>query len=420
MTSRERLSETLNHRQPDKVVVDMGSSLATGISAIALSKLRDALGLEKRPVKIFDPMQMLGLVEDDVLEALKLDVVGVWPLQSTLGYTNENWKPWRFRDIDFLIGDGFEYDTDESGALLAYPCGDRSVAPSMKMPDGGYYFDSIVRQEVIDENNQNGKEDFKNDYAPASDDVVAYMKQEATRLFDTTSYGITLGHFRGGIGDVAVIPGPSQRVTKGIRSAEEWLVAHYTMPGYIHDVYEYQTDSAIDTFKRLAEALGDIPQVVQISGTDFGTQRSEFISPAMYREFYQPYHAKINAWIHENTSWKTMYHCCGSIVNLLGDLADAGVDVLNPVQCSAAGMDPEMLKVKFGDKFVFWGGGVETQGVLQLGSAQEVKKEVMKRLEIFAPGGGFVFNTVHNIQPLTPVENILAVFESIEEYNAKV
>jgi uroporphyrinogen-III decarboxylase len=208
-------------------------------------------------------------------------------------------------------------------------------------------------------------------------------------------------------------------VTDGIRSAEEWLVAHYTMPGYIHDVYSYQTESALCTLKKLKEAAPDKVQVVQISGTDFGTQRSEFISPDMYRKFYQPYHAKINSWVHENTNWKTMYHTCGSIVNLLGDFADAGMDILNPVQCSAAGMDPEMLKNKYGDKFVFWGGGVETQGALQLGSPQDVKEEVTKRLKIFAPGGGYVFDSVHNIQPLTPVENILAMFEAVEEYRAK-
>jgi hypothetical protein len=419
MSSRERLNETLNHRQPARVVVDFGSSLVTGISALALSKLRDALGLEKRPVKIYDPMQMLGLIEEDLREALKIDVVGVWPFYSTLGYKNENWKPWRFKDIDFLIGGGFEYDEDGSGALLAYPRGDRSVSPSMKMPAGGYYFDAIVRQGEVDEKNQNGREDFKNDFAPASADVISYMKQEITNVYENTDYGINIGNFIGGLGDVAALPGISQPVTNGIRNPEEWLVAHYTMPEYIHDVYSYQTDSAIQTLQNLKEATPDMPQVVQISGTDFGTQRSEFISPNMYREFYQPYHAKINSWVHENTNWKTMYHTCGSIVNLLDDFADAGMDILNPVQCSAKGMDPEMLKNKYGDKFVFWGGGVETQGVLQLGSAQEVKEEVTKRLKIFAPGGGFVFNTVHNIQPLTPVENILAMYEAIEEYRAK-
>jgi len=419
MSSRERFNETLNHRQPDRVVVDMGSSLVTGISAIALNKLRDALGLEKRPVKIYEPMQMLGLVEDDVREALNIDIVGVCTYNTMFGYKNDAWKPWRFHDIDFLIGGGFEYDKDDAGNLYAYPCGDRNAAPSMKMPAGGYYFDAILRQDPIDEEKLNGREDFKNDFATASDEVIAFIKQEAIRLFEETTYGINLGNFFCGLGDVAALPGPGQKVTKGIRSAEEWLIAHYTVPDYIHEVYSYQTESAIGTLKKLKEAVSDIPQVIQISGTDFGTQRSEFISPDMYRKFYQPYHAKINSWVHENTNWKTKYHTCGSIVNLLDDFADAGIDILNPVQCSAAGMDPEMLKNKYGDKFVFWGGGVETQGVLQLGTAQEVKEEVTKRLKIFAPGGGFVFNTVHNIQPLTPVENILAMYEAIEEYNAK-
>ena len=137
----------------------------------------------------------------------------------------------------------------------------------------------------------------------------------------------------------------------------------------------------------------------------------------MYREFYKPYHTKVNKWIHENTNWKVMYHTCGSIVNLLDDLAETGIDILNPVQCSADGMDPHMLKEKYGDRFVFWGGGVDTQKTLPFGTPDEVYDEVLERLKIFAPGGGFVFNTIHNIQALTPTENILAMFEAIRDYN---
>lgn len=191
------------------------------------------------------------------------------------------------------------------------------------------------------------------------------------------------------------------------------------MPGYIKEVYEFQTEVAIKKLKQYKEAVGEKIQVIQISGTDFGTQRSEFISPDMYREFYKPYHKKVNDWVHENTTWKTMYHSCGSLVKLLDDFVEVGIDILNPVQCSAAGMEPKFLKEKYGSKLVFWG-GVDTQKTLPFGTPGEVREEVLERLEIFAPGGGFVFNTIHNIQWQTSVENILAIFEAIKEYNTKI
>ena len=127
----------------------------------------------------------------------------------------------------------------------------------------------------------------------------------------------------------------------------------------------------------------------------------------------------MNDWVHENTSWKTWFHTCGSIINLLPELHEAGVDILNPVQCSATGMDPRMLKEEWGDKFIFWGGGVDTQRVLPFGTPEEVYNQVMERLEIFAPGGGFVFNTIHNIMGPTSPENLQAMFQAIRDYNKK-
>lgn len=165
--------------------------------------------------------------------------------------------------------------------------------------------------------------------------------------------------------------------------------------------------------------MGKRIDTIFISGTDFGTQRGEFISPDMFREFYKPYFKKVNDWIHRNTEWKVFYHTCSSVVRLLDDLVDAGVDVLNPVQCSASGMEPEFLKKKYGDKLVFWG-GVDTQKVLPFGTPEEVKNQVRERLSIFSENGGFIFNTIHNIQAQTPVENMLAMFEAVTEFNRRV
>ncbi len=187
-------------------------------------------------------------------------------------------------------------------------------------------------------------------------------------------------------------------------------------PDYIAELFEMQTGVALKNLEIIRQAVGERIQVINISGTDFGSQNGEIISPEQYRTLYKPYHKRLNDWVHERTTWKTHYHCCGSIVNLLDDFVDAGVDVLNPVQCSAYGMDPKMLKEKYGEKLVFWGGGVDTQKTLPFGSPEEVRAEVRSRVDIFSPGGGFVFNTIHNIVAKTPVENVIALFDEFNRY----
>jgi uroporphyrinogen-III decarboxylase len=153
-----------------------------------------------------------------------------------------------------------------------------------------------------------------------------------------------------------------------------------------------------------------------LSGTDFGQQHGPFISPKTYRDLYQPFNKAVNDWVHKNTAWKTFIHSCGSIRALLPDFIAAGFDILNPVQCSAAGMAPEELKREFGDRLTFWGGGVDTQNTLPFGTAEDVRNEVRSRLKIFGKGGGYVFDAIHNIQARVPVENVLAMYEAVREY----
>ena len=155
--------------------------------------------------------------------------------------------------------------------------------------------------------------------------------------------------------------------------------------------------------------------VVFLCGTDFGTQTSSFCSVATFHELYMPYYRRVNDWIHENTGWKTFKHSCGAVEKFITPLIESGFDVLNPVQCSATGMDPAALKANYGDKIVFWGGGVDTQHVLPFGTPDEVRAQVAERCRIFAPGGGFVFNTIHNVQAMTPIENIVAMLETVQQ-----
>lgn len=232
---------------------------------------------------------------------------------------------------------------------------------------------------------------------------------------DQSDYGVFATLPGMGFGDIALIPAPWMRNPKGIRNVEEWYVSTAARPDYVCRVFERQCELALRNIELLAEAVGDKFHVVFISGADFGTQRGLFCSLNAYRSLFKPFHKAVNDAIHKRTSWKTFIHTCGAIRSLIPDLIEAGFDVLNPVQCSAEGMDARELKREFGRGLVFWGGGVDTQTTLPFGTPEEVYRQVRERIDIFAPGGGFVFNGVHNIQSNVPVENILAMFRAIHD-----
>jgi uroporphyrinogen-III decarboxylase len=188
-----------------------------------------------------------------------------------------------------------------------------------------------------------------------------------------------------------------------------------TRRDYVCQVFERQCEIGLANLERIYQAVGDRVTVVFVTGTDFGMQTGPFISPRTYRELYQPFHKRVNDWIHEHTPWKTFIHSCGSIMVLMDDFIAAGFDILNPVQCSAAHMDPAELEREFGGRITFWGGAADTQRTLPFGTPDDVRDEVRERIRVFGPGGGFVFNTIHNVQPQVPVENLLAMFETLQE-----
>jgi hypothetical protein len=417
MTSRERVKKTLNHEIPDKVPLDLGSTPVTGIAASSLSRLREALGLEDRLVKVHEPYQILGQVEEDVLDALEIDIVGIEMRTTMFGYPNYRWKPWRTGDgTEVLIGEGFTITKNERGDTLVYPGGDTTARPCARMPKGGFYFDTIVRQEPIDESQLDPEEWIEGMYPQFSEEDLTHLERQAEYLYRNTSRAI-IGNFgQGGLGDIALVPGPWHKNPKGIRDAEQWYTAHLLYPEYIKGIFELQTEQVLKNLELYYQAVGDKIEAIFISGTDFGAQNGPFISPDLYREMYKPFHQRINQWVHTHTSWKTFFHSCGSVVAFLDDFVGAGVDILNPVQCSAAGMDPEFLKQKYGERLVFWGGGIDTQKVLPFGEPGEVKEQVRERIQTFGKDGGFVFNTIHNIQTGTPVENLVALFEAFKEY----
>lgn len=417
MTSRERIKKAINHEKTDRIPLDLGSTLTTGIQASIYAKLRKALGLKDWPPKIIDPYQMLAEVEPGVMEKLGIDTTGLGLPTNLFGFKNENWKPWKLFDgTKVMVPEKFTTTKDNEGNIYLYPQGDISVFPSAKMPKGGYYFDVLVRQGPIDEARLDPQEWVKDQYSVYTEEELRYLEETAEDLHRNTELSIIGSFWQGGFGDIALVPGPSIKKPKGIRDPQKWIMAHIEHPEYIKGIFEFQCEIAMENLKLYYQAIGDKIDVVVVSGTDFGTQNGAFISPDMYRDMYKPFHKRVNDWIHKNTPWKIFYHTCGSIVSLLDDFVEVGVDILNPVQCSAKGMDPHMLKKKYGDKLVFWGGGVDTQKTLPFGTAEEVRREVRERCRIFGEGGGYVFNTIHNIQTGVPTENLIAMFETVRNF----
>jgi hypothetical protein len=213
-------------------------------------------------------------------------------------------------------------------------------------------------------------------------------------------------------GDIAQVPAPGMRRPRGIRDVEEWYISTLTRKDYIRQVFQRQCEVGLANIERMIRVLGDRVDVATVTGTDFGTQRGLFVSAATYRELYKPFHKAVNELIHRESGWKTFIHSCGSVYQLIPEFIEAGFDILNPVQCSAAEMEPRRLKKEFGRDIVFWGGGVDTQKTLAFGTADEVYREARERIGIFAPGGGFVFDAIHNVQAGTPVENVMAMLRA--------
>jgi len=299
--------------------------------------------------------------------------------------------------------------------LLMYPEGDKTVPPSGKMPAGGFYFDSITRQEPVDEEHLDPLDNLE-EFGPISDVDLAHFAAQADRIFRETDKAV-LANFGGtGFGDIAHVPAPWLKHPHGIRDVAEWYMSTVSRRDYVQKVFERQCEIGLENLKKIHAVVGEKVQAVFVTGTDFGAQNGPFISPKSYRQLFQPFHKEVTNWIHRNTTWKAFIHSCGSVVNLIPDFLDAGFDILNPVQTSAAGMDPRELKSRFGDRLVFWGGGIDTQRVLPFGFPDEVRAQVRERMSVFGPGGGFVFNPIHNVQAKTPVENLVALFEAVKEY----
>ncbi len=412
MTSRERVLAALAHQGPDRVPIDFGGTFVTGIHVSGVAALREHYGLEKKLVRVIDPGQMLGEIEEDLKQVLGVDTEAVIRRNTRYGFPNEDWKPWRMPDgLEVLVPGRFNVTRGPGGEIFMHPGGDTSAPPSAMMPSDGYFFDNLERQPEIDEETLDPRDNLV-DFQPLSEEELAFLEASARRARATGR--LVIGNFGGtALGDVSHIPGPALAQPRGIRSVAEWYMATRSRRDYVHAVFDGQSAVGLANIQRIAARFGEAIDVINICGTDFGTQKSTFCSVETFRELWAPYYKRLTGWIHAHTGWRVFKHSCGAVEKLIPEFIECGFDILNPVQCSAAGMEPEKLKQKYGRDIVFWGGGVDTQSVLPFGTPEQVREQVKRRVNIFSAGGGFVFNTVHNVQARTPVANFVAMMEAL-------
>jgi hypothetical protein len=416
MKSRDRVDLALNHQESEKIPVDLGGSFVTGMHVSTVYALRQSLKLDQpgTPVRVIEPYQMLGEISSDLQDRLGIDIVGLNSNKTMFGYENKGWKPWKLFDgTPVLVPDKFNTDSNDDKSISMFPKGNNNVLPCARMPKDGFYFDATDRQKDLNWKELN-LEDNLEEFGAITNEDLQFYREEIKKLYSTDK--AILANFGGtGFGDIALVPGLNLENPKGVRGVKEWYMCHVRRPDLINQIFSYQYQVAIENLEKIYKVVGNKVSAVFVTGTDFGSQKKPLLSNATYRKLYKSFHSKVNNWIHENTSWKTFIHSCGSIEPLINEFIEAGFDILNPVQTSAENMYPKKLKEKYGNKITFWGGGVDTQSTLPFGTPMMVEKQVRERVEIFRKGGGFVFNTIHNVQPKIPIENILAMYRSINE-----
>ena len=417
MTGREKLERALAH-QAGPVPLDLGATSVTGIHCSVVEGLRKYYGLDPHPVPISDPYQMLGILEDDLLNAMGIDTGCIFNDATIFGFplgADKEWvTPW---GQTVLVSKEFQTTVCADGSVLIYPCGDLSSPPCARMPASGYFFDTIIRGHDYQEDSSNVQDNLE-EFQVLEPRALQVMKQQLRR-WAGQQRGLVAQVSGCAIGDVALVPAPMLRHPKGLRDITQWYMATVADPDYLHQIFQAQVEIALQNLPLTWETLGDAVSVVFLCGTDFGMQNVPFCSNETFRDLYAPYYRRMNDWVHEHTTWKTMKHSCGSIRPLLKDLVEVGFDIINPVQWSARNMDPVDLKKTFGADITFWGGGVNTQKTLPFGTPEEVRTEALQCLETFARDGGYVFSSIHNIQAKTPVENVAALVAAVHEFNGE-
>ncbi|MGQ9760436.1 MAG: uroporphyrinogen decarboxylase family protein [Thermogutta sp.] len=393
MNSRERVLRALAHEEPDRVPIDLGGTRQSGIAAAAYYRLKERLGL-RTPTRVYDVYQMLAEVERPVLERFGADVIGLQRRRVAFGIANENWKPWQLFDgTPVEVPGEFHPVPEPDGSLVLY---DKAGNLMARMPKDGFYFDRLDKYPGAAHADPETL-----DIPVISQEECDQLGAQAEAFYHNTDFAI-----------IAAM-GPPYELFFGLGTGDftAWMITLVSEPDYVRSLYERITDVWLENLRRFAGAVGDYVQIVQFND-DLGTQDGPFLSPKLFKELIFPYYKRGLDWIHANTNYKVFMHNDGAIYDFIPILIEMGVDILNPVQTTAKGMDPARLKAEFGDRLTFWGAACDCQRTLPFGRPEEVASEVEEALRILAPGGGYVFASVHNIQANCPPENIMAMFDT--------
>ena len=411
MTARERVLATLDHREPDGLAVDLGSNPSSGISAVAHANLIQQLGLSDQRTRVYDVVQQLAQPSDELLGRLRIDTVDIG---RTFNATDADWKPMALPSgIDVEIPAWFHPVHQDDGAWEAFTEDGLRIA---SMPLGANFFDqthfpyldgypedlsglAAVMPTVLWAGLVHSPWDHAGD-----DGFWETLREQTLALRATTDRALMVS-----VGCNLFEWGTF------LRRIDNFLMDLALDQANVERLLDALLELHFETLDNVIASVGDIADIVRF-GDDLGMDSGPLMSPDTYRAIFKPRHAALNAYVHERSDMRTFLHSCGSIHELLPDLIEAGVDIINPVQISARDMEPERLKREFGDDITFWGGGADTRKALPKGTPDEVKDHVRRNIEAFAPGGGFVFATAHNMLPDVPPENIEAMFEAVDEY----
>jgi len=410
MTSRERVLAAINHQEADHLPRDLGATPSSGISAIAYNNFVKYTGLNSGPAKIYDVVQQVAQPDDPVLDYLKIDAVDVG---RTFNETPAHWKEFPLADGSIgLIPTWFNPERQPDGSWNVYKNGVKIA----RMPIGATFFDGtyIPYPEEIPEDLSDLDEQMDlilwqaMVHAPwdhaSEEGFWDELRARALRLRETTDRAIVIvcgcNLFEWGT---------------FLRKIDNFLCDLMLDEEGVERLLDELLARHLKTLEKVCHYVGDLCDVLRF-GDDLGMDTGPFMQPDIYRRLFKPRHAQLNAYVHKHSQMKTFLHSCGSIYKVMPDLIEAGYDVINPVQFIARDMDSTRLKKEFGKDITFWGGGCDTRRILNHGTPEQVRDHVRQQIEILAPGGGFVFNPVHNIMPDCPPENVEMMFKTVDEY----
>jgi len=397
MTPRERILAALAHREPDRIPVDLGASESSGIHGIAYNNLKQHLGLNGGRTQIYDLSQMIAKVEPEVLDHVGADVL-------PLLIEPKRWQPWQLMDgSPGEVPAGADLRRTPRGGLELWS-GDTLVAVG---PPDSYYLDTCdhpLEKASSPADIEAGLAALRSfDWPACNDETYEDLRAKAQAL--------RAGSDRAIVGNLWVHVFAAGQILRGFENFMMDLLADKRLA---HALMGRLVDCYAERVEQYVAAVGEFCDIIQVND-DLGTQNGLQVSLATYREMVKPYHARLWQQIKDLSGKPLLLHSCGSIYDVIPDLIEMGVDAINPVQVAAANMDSAKLKAEFGRDLTFWGGGCDTQTVLERGTPAEVAAEVRRRCADLAPGGGFVFCQVHNIQPTVTPANVMAMYEAVKE-----